>query len=367
MKGKIFFLRTAIILSMAMVCISCSKSVRKVELDHTTLTLTVGSSQVLMASISPDRAIDKTVIWTSSNPAVATVVNGFVKAESEGTATITVTTLDGNKTTTCLVTVILDLTTNKQMRLSFIYPDNEEFKFAGTDSITIDWGDESPVEKYVLSATPISCNHKYPDGYGYVATISGKNISYMYCKGSKITEMDISGNTALKELYCIRNVFLNNLDVSKNTALTKLYCSNSGLTSLDVSKNTALKELYCSRTETTSLDVSKNTKLKELGCYGNRISNLDVSKCTELEILECGETRISELNVSSNKKLKILSIGDNGNLNTTTLLQSLHSNTISGGKSFYIGWGDYGPDSPKWDMARDKGWTVMEGFYSITF
>ena len=350
MKGKNFLLKTAIMLSMAIVCISCSKSVEKVELDQTTLTLAVGKTQLLTATISPDRAIDKSVIWTSSHPEIATVVDGLVIAKSEGTTTITVTTTDGNKTASCLVTVTLDITTKKQMKLEFIYPDNVVFKFAGTDSITIDWGDQSPIEKYILSATPITCSHSYVDGYDYFAAIiSGKNVSYMYYNGGEITDIDVSGNTALKELYCSYNSFLSNLDVSKNTALTKLCCYNNGI---------------------TSLDVTKNTKLRELFCYGNGIANLDVSKCSELEILECSKNAITELDVSNNKKLKILSIGDNYDLNTTTLLQSLHSNTISGGKKFYMGsyqTGTAGPDSPEWDMARDKGWTVKEGYYYSDF
>jgi len=46
------------------------------------------------------------VTWTSDNPAVATVdAGGNVTAVAPGTATITVTTVDGGKTATCVVTV----------------------------------------------------------------------------------------------------------------------------------------------------------------------------------------------------------------------------------------------------------------------
>ena len=80
-------------------------AVTGVSLNPTSLTLTVGSSETLSASVSPDNATDKTVTWTTNKSSVATVSNGKVTAVAEGSATITVTTNDGNKTATCTVTV----------------------------------------------------------------------------------------------------------------------------------------------------------------------------------------------------------------------------------------------------------------------
>lgn len=77
-----------------------------VSLNMTELTLTEGDSETLTASIAPTDATDQKVTWNSSAPAVATVdANGNVTAMDAGTAVITVTTEDGNKTATCTVTV----------------------------------------------------------------------------------------------------------------------------------------------------------------------------------------------------------------------------------------------------------------------
>ena len=77
-----------------------------VSLNMTELTLTEGGSETLTASIAPTDATNQKVTWNSSAPAVATVdVNGKVTAVDAGTAVITVTTEDGNKTVTCTVTV----------------------------------------------------------------------------------------------------------------------------------------------------------------------------------------------------------------------------------------------------------------------
>ena len=81
-------------------------AVTGVSLNKTSLSLTVGESQSLSATVSPSNASDKSVSWKSSNTSVATVDgSGNVKAVKAGTATITVTTKDGSKTATCNVTV----------------------------------------------------------------------------------------------------------------------------------------------------------------------------------------------------------------------------------------------------------------------
>ncbi len=79
--------------------------VTSVELDKTELTLTEGENAALRATVNPDNATNKNVTWSTSNASVATVENGKVTAVAEGTVTITVTTVDGNKTATCTVTV----------------------------------------------------------------------------------------------------------------------------------------------------------------------------------------------------------------------------------------------------------------------
>jgi len=77
-----------------------------VTLNKTTLGLVAGGdTATLVATVAPDNATDKTVTWESSDPNVATVENGVVTPIAAGEATITVTTVDGNKTATCTVTV----------------------------------------------------------------------------------------------------------------------------------------------------------------------------------------------------------------------------------------------------------------------
>ena len=77
-----------------------------VSLDKSSLELVEGSSETLVATITPSNATNKKVSWKSSNTSIATVdQTGKVTAVKAGTATITVTTEDGGKTASCEVTV----------------------------------------------------------------------------------------------------------------------------------------------------------------------------------------------------------------------------------------------------------------------
>ena len=69
-------------------------------------TIKVGDSFVLVPEITPNNATNKNVSWATSDANVATVSNGRVTAIAVGTANITVTTQDQNKTATCIVTVV---------------------------------------------------------------------------------------------------------------------------------------------------------------------------------------------------------------------------------------------------------------------
>ena len=78
-----------------------------VALNKTTLTLDIGKTSNLRATVYPSNASNKKCTWSSSNTSVATVdSNGKVTAKASGTATITVKTSNG-KTATCKVTVNL--------------------------------------------------------------------------------------------------------------------------------------------------------------------------------------------------------------------------------------------------------------------
>ena len=79
--------------------------VESVSLNKSEMTLTEGESETLAATVTPENAENKSIIWSSNNEAVATVdANGTVIAKRAGTAVITATSTNG-KSAGCTVTV----------------------------------------------------------------------------------------------------------------------------------------------------------------------------------------------------------------------------------------------------------------------
>lgn len=80
-------------------------AVTGITLNASSGELTVGGEVTLTPTVLPSTASNKAVTWSSSKPAVASVNNGLVKALTEGTATITATTVDGGFTASYDLTV----------------------------------------------------------------------------------------------------------------------------------------------------------------------------------------------------------------------------------------------------------------------
>lgn len=91
-----------------------TKSIRveSISISDSNVEMIKTYSYQLSASVSPENATDKNVIWLSSDESIAMVdQNGFVSAIESGNAVITAKSVDGGFTATCDVTVIPDIYT----------------------------------------------------------------------------------------------------------------------------------------------------------------------------------------------------------------------------------------------------------------
>ena len=151
-----------------------------VSLDRTEITLYEGRSTTLNATVTPSTANEKSVTWSSSKPAVATVdKDGKVTGVKEGIATITATTVDGGYTASCTVNVVeapkpqaIDLGLSVKWascNVGASAPEEYGDYFA--------WGETEPKEVYNFSTymwcngdydklTKYCCNIEYWDGSG---------------------------------------------------------------------------------------------------------------------------------------------------------------------------------------------------------
>jgi uncharacterized protein (TIGR02145 family) len=82
-------------------------TVTGVKLDEISLTLEVGEYKTLIANVLPEDATNKLVSWISNDPTVAIVTSsGLITARSDGETTIIATTIGGNYTAECALTII---------------------------------------------------------------------------------------------------------------------------------------------------------------------------------------------------------------------------------------------------------------------
>ena len=116
--------------------------VNGISLVPNSISIEVGETASLSPQISPFNASNKDVIWSSDHTAVATVdQNGFVAAISEGNATITVSTLDGNYSATAYIEVVANNQPNQINSFTLLNSTDNEDLLILTDNQIIDISD----------------------------------------------------------------------------------------------------------------------------------------------------------------------------------------------------------------------------------
>lgn len=177
-------------------------AVTGVTLAPTTASVRVNNTTSLTATVQPANATDKSLTWSSSNPAVATVNNGTVTGVAAGTATITVTTVDGGETATCAVTVT-DAAPIPPTNLTCHVPGVYEDKLANggyATNLTVVGGRE--YELYYASRDPEGDYPTLPTRAGDKQTGIENTNSEGYCKAAdgwvEANITSISGGTSQK-------------------------------------------------------------------------------------------------------------------------------------------------------------------------
>ncbi len=155
-------------------------AVTGVTLDKNTLSIKSGEKETLTANIIPNNATNENLIWKSSDESIVTVdKNGLVTGVKKGTATITVTTEDGNYSDTCTVSVACahNVTTTYPAKPSTcVEQGNNEYTVCNDCGVIVSGSDEK---------LPIA-NHNYIEEVDDIylksaATCKDKAIYYKSC------------------------------------------------------------------------------------------------------------------------------------------------------------------------------------------
>ena len=175
-------------LTFAMSLASCNKAgggnqnveVSAVKLDQTSITLDVGSSKQLTATVEPDNATDKTVTWSTSDNTVASVSNGLVRGAKKGTAVITATA--GDKNATCNVTVN-EVVIAKALQAIKVTPPNKTTYYVGDE---LDLTGIKVIAVYTDRSEETLSSDKYTvSGFDSSAPVSNQSVTVSYTYESK--------------------------------------------------------------------------------------------------------------------------------------------------------------------------------------
>ena len=184
-----------------------------IELDKTELTITVNEEPIeLTATIIPENATDRIIVWTSSNEEVVKVEDGRVIAVAEGKAEITAAI--GAVSAVCKVEVlaeeddtIADLS-GYSFKYFYEYTVNDDFKTEsapiksenGSYIVTIDYHAITYANGYYLE---ISSPKKTEDfSVSYTSYLQGDG-TLMYSAGHPVTASSSEGELKIKDYYTV--------------------------------------------------------------------------------------------------------------------------------------------------------------------
>jgi uncharacterized protein YjdB len=167
-------------------------AVTGVSVSPTSATVAVNNSTQLTATVTPANATNKNVSWSSSNSSVASVnAGGLVTGVAAGTATITVTTQDGNKTASSSISVTVIATTGVTV---------------SPTSASIFAGQTQQLTATVSPSNASNKNVTWTSGNTSIATVSSTGLVTAVAPGTAaITVKTVSGNFTATATITVNN------------------------------------------------------------------------------------------------------------------------------------------------------------------
>jgi hypothetical protein len=120
-----------------------------------------------------------------------------------------------------------------------------------------------------------------------------KNLETFICMKNKVTSVDLTSLSNLKEISFFGNQWLTKIDLSKNLKLRSINFALNKLVSVDLSNNLDLTYIEISSNNLISLDISKNLNIEGMNVTGNpNLKCIKISKEQESKITSKWESGV---------------------------------------------------------------------------
>lgn len=288
-------------------------AVSSVKLNKNTLELKVGESETLTATVSPDNAADKTVVWTSSAQNVVTVTGGVVKAVSAGNATVTATA--GGKSATCAVTVAAASSTVEVSKVTL-----------SETAISLSEGQSKTLNASIESSDATDGTVVWSSSNTNVATVSGGVVTAVSAGNAVITAA--AGGKSATCTVTVSSGYIGVESIKLNkTTLTLEAGDEETLTVSFTPENAADKTLKWKSLNTAIATVDASGKVKAVSA-GNTAVIVDCGNLRESCAVTVTEKTVKVESVSLNKTSLTLEIGDEETLIVTVLPENATDRTV---------------------------------------
>jgi uncharacterized protein YjdB len=274
----------------------------RITLDNSTLLVALDGTAKLTATIEPEDATSKSVVWTSSDNSVATVDDGVVSGISRGSAVITATTTNGLSASCAITVEVIEIPVTG-------------LAFANSE-VTVNW-EETPQYQLGVVYTPSNTTQTdvvWASDNEAVATVDQNGLVTFKAKGNvNITATSVDNSTAVAS--CAFTVMGSNM-------IDYYFCGADGMSA-------------------GANNVSTYSAYEASGFANNIVEfptkNTDKAtiECDVLEVVAESEKRAAEKSliagicVNSSNTLSIkLPVADVPPANPTALYQYLHENPI---------------------------------------
>jgi len=337
-------------------------NVTGVTLNKSTLSLNSGSSETLIATVTPSNATNKKVTWKSSNAEIAKVDStGKVTAVKDGTVTITATTSDGGKTATCKVTVTTAVTSIKLNKTDmYMLPEHPK-----EDASTY----KSQLKATISPSTATDKTVTWTSSNTSIATVDSKgNVVSKKAGTVTITAKSSNGKTAKCTIYVRPTTLTNIYEITPTKVCTITRDLNNDVRPMQgvyfYKNGTTYYALYAGfqaddkPTVMTLVNLNSCTIITKNNNYGFEHANDIAYYNGKYYVIYSG--KVHGITIKNNNQIVI----DANPIQTNFKFSGFEYDTVN--KKFYIKAGNYLQTFPSFTSAASKKKTIgiMPNYYT---